>query len=174
MTTSNDAHDEAANQRRAACLAATAAAALLLGLLVYLADRSGRGAALIPRVDALAGWRVFGAFAQWLPSFVHPFAFSLLTAVALPARAAPRYGVCVAWGLVNIAFEIGQHVAIRGPLAVAVVDALGPSLPARRLADYFLHGTFDGGDLVAAILGAAAAAGVLARVQPRREQNHAA
>jgi len=169
----DDADHPATGWRRAASLAAVAGGALLLGVLVYLTDRSAFSAAMIPRVDALAGRHVFGAIGQWLPSFVHPLAFSLFTAAALPARAAPRYGVCIAWGAVNIGFEVGQHAAIKGPLAAALYDILGRTPPVRWLADYFLRGTFDVGDMLAACLGALAAAAVLYLVRPRPEQTHA-
>lgn len=169
----NDIDSPATGWRRSASLVAVASGALLLGVLVYLIDRSGSSAAMIPRVDALAGRHVFGAIGQWLPSFVHPLAFSLLTAAAQPARAAPRYGVCIAWGAVNVGFEVGQHAAIREHLAGALYDVLGRTPPVRWLASYFLHGTFDVGDMLAACLGALAAAAVLYLVRPRPEQTHA-
>ena len=146
---------------------------LLLGLLVYLTDRPASHALLMPtmpRLDLWAGRPVFGAMGQWLPSFVHPLAFSLLTAAALPAKstaATPRYGVCAAWCAVNLLFELGQHAAVREPLAAALLDLPGRTLPARWLASYFLRGTFDVGDLIAAMLGALAAAAVLHLVQPQ-------
>lgn len=146
---------------------------LLLGVLVYLTDRPVASGALVPHVAALAGHPVFGAVGQWLPSFVHPFAFSLLTAAALPARGAFRYGACVAWGVVNLAFELGQHAALQRALAQALTDAFGSSAPVRGLADYFLRGTFDPGDAIAILLGALAAAAVLGRAGPREERSHA-
>ena len=156
---------------------------LLLGMLVYLTDRSASHALLMPtmptmpRLDLWAGRPVFGAIGQWLPSFVHPLAFSLLTVAALPAQstpATPRYGVCAAWCAVNLLFELGQHAAIREPLAAALLDLPGRTPPVRWLASYFLHGTFDVGDLIAALLGALAAAVVLHLVQPQPERHHAA
>jgi hypothetical protein len=41
------------------------------------------------------------------------------------------------------------------------------------LANYFLRGTFDGADMIAAVLGALAAAAVLHCVQRRQEKDHA-
>ena len=122
----------------------------------------------LPRLDLWAGHPVFGAVGQWLPSFVHPMAFSLLTVATLPAQSAPatpRYGVCAAWCAVNLLFELGQHAAVREPLAAALQDLFGRTPPVRWLASYFLRGTFDVGDLLAA---------VLHLVQPQPERHHAA
>ena len=131
--------------------------ALALGLLVYVADRDPSHAVWIPAVAVLAGSHLFGALGQWLPSFVHPFACSLFTVAVLPGSARPRYGACVAWFAVNAAFELGQHPQLRAPLADALRQ-LGPAPLATPLANYFLHGTFDPGDLLAVALGAGAAA----------------
>lgn len=137
---------------------------LALGTLVYLTDRVGARSLLMPTVGALAGSQLFGVLGGWLPSFFHPFAFSLLTAAVLPPTSAPRYRVCVGWGLVNLVFEVGQHPRISGTLAEA--------LPT-DLANYFLRGTFDIRDLMAIGLGSLTAAVFLRLAQPRPETHHA-
>ena len=157
---------------RSASLAAIGGVAIAVGLLVYLADREPSRAALIPTVALLTGSNVFGRLGGWLPSFVHTFAFSLFTAAALPERAAPRYGACVVWFAVNVAFEIGQHPLVSMRLAEALQGSLGGMPFARPLAGYFVHGTFDPGDIIAALLGALAA-GVVLLLHPRQKDNHA-
>lgn len=147
--------------------------ALAVGIMVYLTDRVASRPPLLPGVDALAGLQLFGVFGRWLPSFVHPLAFSLFSATALPARSLPRYGVCLAWCAVSVAFEIGQHTQVRQPLAHALQAAFGDSAVPRAVANYFLHGTFDPGDIVAAVLGAVAAATVLRLMRRSLEGNHA-
>ncbi|MEP6501802.1 MAG: hypothetical protein ABJD97_00600 [Betaproteobacteria bacterium] len=132
--------------------------ALSLGAAVYLTDRQHPHASL-----------GFGLIGAWLPAFVHPFAFSLFTAAVLGPSARPRYGACAAWALVNIAFELGQHASLKAPLADALHAHPGPSAPVRWLADYFLRGTFDVGDLLAIVLGALAAACLLHALQAPRE-----
>ena len=159
--------------RRPALMAATGCVALALGLLVYLLDRSPAQAMLIPSIAALAGSPVFGVVGQWLPSFVHPFAFSLFTAAALAPRPRPRYDACIGWGAVNIAFEFGQHPLLSGRIAEALQDTLGRTALTRSIANYFLRGTFDVADVLAALAGALAAAVVLRQLQPRREPEHA-
>ena len=152
-----------------ALLVAPGCLALAVGLFVYLTDRDAAQAMLVPGVAALAGSNLFGPLGQWLPSFVHPFAFSLFTAAALSPRSVWRYGACASWCAVNVAFELGQHPQVSTRLADAVQVAFGPTSLTQPLASYFLRGTFDGGDIAAAILGALAAAGLLWLSRARRE-----
>lgn len=146
--------------------------ALVLGLLVYLTDRDAGHAVLIPTFGALAGRNLFGGLGQWLSSFVHPFAFSLFTAASLPSRSAWRYGACAAWCAMNVAFEVGQHPHVSARLAEVLQASLGQSSLTRTLTNYFLRGSFDVGDIVAAVVGSMVAAGVLCLVQRESENDH--
>jgi hypothetical protein len=146
---------------RTATLLAIGCLSLAPGVLVYLTDRSASHALLVPAVAHLSGRHVFGAIGQWLPSFVHPFAFSFFSAALLAERPRWRYCTCAFWFVVNAAFEIGQHPQVRGPLVDRLRHGLGQGQTALALENYFMHGTFDVGDLVAAALGAAFAAGIL-------------
>ena len=146
---------------RPSALAALGALLLGIGLLVYLLDRPPGHALLLPAWPRGSGGAWFGSVGAWLPSFVHPFAFSLLTAAALGPSPRPRYGVCVAWGLVNTAFEIGQWPPSAGGLAAVLHGSVLPAPLGRALADYFLHGRFDVLDLAAVALGSVAAAALL-------------
>lgn len=159
--------------RRSATLAAIGCTAFAMGLLVYLTDRDASRAMLIPAVALLTGSHALGALGGWLPSFVHTFAFSLFTAAALPERSAPRYGACIAWFAVNVAFELGQHPLVSVRLAEMLSGGLGGMPLTRPLASYCVHGTFDSGDIVAALLGALAAGAVLRLMHRRQEKNHA-
>jgi hypothetical protein len=145
---------------------------LAVGTLVYWTDRSPGGATLIPRVSILAGLHLFGALGNWLPSFAHTLAFSLFSAALLTARPRSQYGACVFWFVVNAAFEIGQHPQVRNSLTDVLRHGFGPGPVARALENYFLRGTFDVGDLVAAALGAALAAGILQLSHFHRERHH--
>ena len=157
----------------ATLLAVMGCAVLALGLLVYLADREASHALLIPNVAALAGSHWFGALGDSLPSFAHPFAFSLFTAAALPLRRAWCYGACAAWAAVNVAFEVGQHAQVSVRLAEALLASLGQTPLTQALANYFVRGTFDVDDIVAAMVGALAAAAVLHLMQDISEHQHA-
>jgi hypothetical protein len=159
--------------RRTAIPCAIGCFALLLGAVAYLTDRAATHALLVPPFAMLPGTRVFGGVSQWLPSFVHPFAFSLFTASALPPSARNRALACVAWLAIDVAFEIGQHPQFGRRLASALEDALGSGPVAQALANYFRRGTFDVGDIVAAVLGTLAAAAVLGWIDFRSESPHA-
>ena len=153
---------------RPSSLVALAGALLLLGFLVYLGDRPPGQAQLLPAWPQPAGGPWFGRAGGWLPSFIHPFAFSLLTAAALAPSPLPRFGACAAWGALNAAFELGQL-----PQAAAWLDATlqeSSLAPAMRdaLADYFRRGRFDVADLLAIAFGSLAAAAVLELLHPRR------
>ena len=157
---------------RAATLASIAALALALGVLMYHTDRVTLRFPLLPTDDWLAGRQLFGAVAGSLPSFLHPFAFSLATAAAWPPGAARRYGACGGWCAINLAFEFGQHPAFKAFWAHVRTDA-GDSRLVRAVLDYFLRGTFDPRDLAAILLGALAAAAVLHVTDKRSEARHA-
>jgi hypothetical protein len=147
--------------------------ALSIGFVLYFTDRDPSRAALIPTIAAFARHNVFGVLGQWLPSFVHPFAFSLFTAAALGPSAASRYGACAVWCAVNVGFEVGQHEAFKSQWAEALRSGGGDWVVTRSVLNFLLHGTFDGGDVFAAILGALAAASLLHLVDRRREIHHA-
>jgi len=162
-----------ASFRRQVWLWSMGCGALALGLLVYLADRPAAHALLIPQFGLAAGQRWFGAAGLWLPSFVHPLAFSLFSAALLAPKPRWAFGACGFWFTVNVAFEIGQHPQVRGPLAAALRDGFGHGPVARALQNYFLRGTFDVGDLIAAALGAMLAAAVLHRLHTPGSRQHA-
>ncbi len=139
---------------------------MALGLLVYLTDREPSHALMIPGVGMLAGGHGLGALGQSLPSLAHALAFSLFTAAALPPRSSWRYGACAAWAAVNVIFEVGQQPQVSARLADLLHSSMGSTPATRTLANYFVRGTFDAGDIVASILGALAAAAVLRLTHP--------
>jgi len=141
-------------------LAAIALVALGAGVLVYVTDRDGVQAWLLPRIDTLAGRHWFGAIGGWLPSAVHAFGFALLSAAVLPPTGPTRFVACASWAAIDVGFEFGQHPLVAPHLAAWLVGA-----PAR----YFERGTFDPADVAAAALGAALAAALLWRVRPHEE-----
>lgn len=153
-------------------LVAVGCCALAMGLLVYAADRDPARAQWWPALARLGTDPLFGALGHWLPSFVHPFAFSLFTAAALPRAAAPGYAACAAWWAVNVVFELGQQAQISAGLSGALLRAFGPTGLAQALSNYFVRGSFDAGDIVAATAGALAAAALLGFVH-HREIRHA-
>lgn len=135
--------------------------ALAMGALVYAVDRQFSLIAPIIPPRSLATGALFGVLGQWLPSFVHPFAFSLFTAAVHTSGARAPYWPCVAWWVVNVLFELAQSPNASVAIATGLQDALGQTWLTRPLSDYLVQGTFDVGDLAAATAGAIAAACVL-------------
>jgi hypothetical protein len=157
-----------------AILTASASFTLILGVLVYLFDRPPSSAVLIPTIGLFFRHNVFGVLGQWLPSFVHPFAFGLFSAVALgPCAASWRYGACAIWCAINVGFEVGQHAAFKSQWVETLHTGAGDWVMMRSVLNYLLHGTFDSGDVFAVVLGALAAAALLRHTDRRREIHHA-
>lgn len=146
------------------CLGAAAVGllALAIGALVYMVDRPIGHAALLPGWGSATGPGRLGAIGGSLPSFLHPFGFALLTMAALRTRrAAVSHAVCAAWTLVNVVVECAQWPAAAAAVSrfIDEVPVVAPALqPVRR---YLLNGTFDPGDVMAALAGGLAAALVL-------------
>jgi len=145
--------------------------ALGVGVLVYLTDRDPSRAALVPAVTALAQSHLFGAVGLWLPSFVHPFAFSLFTAAVQSPHRSPAYWACAMWWAINVAFEVAQAPNVSAEVADMLPHLLGQTWLTNALSNYLLRGTCAVSDLVAATAGAAAAAAVLRFIHLREARD---
>jgi len=133
--------------------------ALCMGVLLYALDRQHG------HVYFLSAWtpadypaaRVFGTFGNYLPTFIHAYAFILLTvAVAAPAmnKIIP---ICLAWFTLDSLFEVAQidsnarWIAQHTPAWFSGIPFL------ENTANYFLFGTFDVLDLLSIAAGTSAA-----------------
>jgi hypothetical protein len=152
-------------------LAALGCLALAAGTLVYLTDRDPSRTTWIPAIPALAGLGLFGGVGAWLPSFVHPFAFSLFTAAIQPARRSPAYWACAMWWAINVAFELAQAPGVSTEVAAVLPQIFGQTWLTNTISNYLLQGTCAIADLVAATAGAAAAAAVLRFVHFREARD---
>jgi len=138
--------------------------ALAAGTGVYLLDRAPGSAWLLPAAWQAAspgGW--FGGAGLWLPSLVHAFAFSVLTACLLPRRRAAAAGACAAWAAVDTLAECAQHPAWSAPLATALERAFDGSRLAVPIGQYFVRGSFDVADVIAGLAGSLLAFAALCR-----------
>ena len=141
--------------------------ALLMGAAAYLTLRSG-GALAFPTGLGLGA---SGALAGSLPSFLHTFAFALLSAVALGLDRRALMRCAGAWALIGTAFELLQHDRVAAALVPhpATFAADGPMLALLAVLSRHAHlGVFDVGDVVATLLGAVAAWALGANLLARR------
>lgn len=145
--------------------------ALAFGVLVYLTDRDPSRSLLLPAVESPFHAPVFGAIGLWLPSFVHPFAFSLFTAAIAAPTSRPAYWACALWWAIDAVFEAVQAPPLRDALVPLLRAPALPSWSTDAVASYLRLGTFDVADLAAMTAGAIAAATVLHFSQPRETRN---
>jgi len=135
-------------------LALISLGALALGALVYVVDRPAVTVYLLPHAWSLARghhpW--FGSLGGHLPEFVHVYAFILLTLAVSPGRAR-ALPICAFWWAVDSLFEIGQHPTLAPRIAASLPEWFQRIPILDHTANYFLHGTFDPGDLLAIALG---------------------
>ena len=127
---------------------------ILLGVVVYAVDRGGQVYFLPSWLAYGAAHSVFGPLGGHLPSFVHTLAFIAITAAALWPWPRLLPVICIAWLVIECAFEVGQ--------AYPLGDRIADSVPAwvhgvpvlEAIPDYFARGTFDPFDVLAIGLGA--------------------
>lgn len=88
------------------------------------------------------------------PTFVHAFAFSMMTAAIVGGRERRLLLVCGAWAAVEIVFELAQSPE----LGAWLLRSPAAAIPIPYLREYLGSGTFDVADILAALGGAALAA----------------
>jgi hypothetical protein len=142
-------------------VASLAIAAFAVGLAVYLFDRPPGSASLLPSAWQSGHTGLFGGIGAWLPSLVHAFTFSLLTALVLPRSTTSAALACAAWACIDTLAECAQTPALAEPLAAALTRTFGDGPVAAPLGRYFTQGSYDPADIVAGLAGAALAFTVL-------------
>ena len=147
--------------------------ALLVGTMVYLMDRPPEAVPFFSRWSlAHLTPGVFGSFGQSLPAFAHVFAFSILTAACLGFRQRSTMCACVAWCLIDLAFEAGQHASV-APVIAELVSTTFDGMPVLVDASgYFTNGTFDLMDVASIVAGAIIAYSVALRLARRTSNDH--
>jgi hypothetical protein len=133
---------------------------LLLGLFLYLVFRSPEETYFIHRTGfAHSGLNSFVAHtlcqpAGSLPSFLHVFSFSVLTACVLASQEIGCFVVTLIWFFTNAFFEVGQGF---GGWFTGVFSWTSGIPVLENTENFFARGTYDPLDLVAAAVGAAGA-----------------
>ncbi|MFA7462380.1 MAG: hypothetical protein WCY59_04455 [Anaerovoracaceae bacterium] len=137
---------------------------LCVGVALYLVDRppedtyfvyrSLKGLSFHGDVPAL-----FGMLGNFLPGFVHPFSFSLITAGILAPERRGKIAICLFWLATNALFEAGQHFK---DFASSLVPGWFDGIPyLENTAGFFIHGSFDWCDIAAIVSGSCLALFIL-------------
>ena len=129
---------------------------LLIGCLVYIVSRPP-GEVYFLSILGIAD-SIHQFCPDWLyplglslPSFLHVFAFILLTAGLLSCKRKGYLIICTSWLIVDSVFEIGQKNKV---LAANTVPEWLKQIPFfENTSNYFIHGTFDITDLIFIFLG---------------------
>ena len=137
---------------------------LLLGTIVYLSSRSPDQTYFIHRLGLGDLYLknlvdIFGPLSGYLPSFLHPLSFILITSAFIPKSLRLFTAVSAGWLLINVLFEIGQ---LYKSTALKLIPSWFANIPfLENTEGFFRYGTFDHKDLIAAIAGSAIAYGIL-------------
>lgn len=109
----------------------------------------------------------FVVFWSCVPTFIHVFAFTLITA-SISAREKSGYAtVCLLWFLIDIIFEFGQGFSSN--IIPVIPDWFSKIIFLENTKNYFLYGRFDSLDVLSISLGSIAAYILLIKTRPNRE-----
>jgi hypothetical protein len=129
--------------------------ALGVGVLVYVFDRQPELIYFLP------GWLslnnqlggLFGSIGNYLPTFIHVYAFILLTVVVAVPSITKLIPVCLAWFTLDTLFEVAQMDAIAQWLAIHTPPWFTGIPFLENSSNYFLLGTFDAIDILSIAAG---------------------
>jgi hypothetical protein len=138
---------------------AIAIGALGIGVLVYVLDRQPEFTYFLPdwlspesQINGL-----FGSIGYYLPTFIHVYAFILLTVVVAVPSITKLIPVCLAWFTLDSLFEVAQLNTIAQWIGSHTPTWFNGIPFLENTADYFLMGTFDVIDLLSIAIGTLAA-----------------
>ncbi len=110
----------------------------------------------------------WGAVGSSLPSFVHAFSFSLITASLIKDSRLGYASVCIFWLTIDCIFELGQKYPPFGQGAGPSFFASIPFL--ENTGSFFLSGTFDVLDMLSTAAATLVAFYVLQITSERKER----
>ena len=134
--------------------------ALFVGLLVYLFDRSSAHTyfvyTLFPQKSSSEVLlNLFGPIGGSLPSLLHVFSFTLITAGLMSCKKRGCLIIGIVWFFIDFLFETGQKSGTQ--ISQFVPDFFSGIPILENTKSFFLRGTFDVWDLAAITIGAIAA-----------------
>lgn len=146
---------------------------LVLGILFYYFFRSAEHTyflkilAINPQGHKFLS-PILVALANSLPTFIHVFAFILMTASLIAGQKRGYIAVCLAWFAVDFIFELGQGF---GDMLISFIpDWFSNFLFFENTKDYLQHGRFDYLDLISIAIGALTAYLFLIRTTLEKEE----
>jgi len=141
---------------------------LVLGILFYCFFRSAEHTYFLKILAInLKGYTflspILATLANCLPTFIHVFAFILMTASLIASQKRGYIIVCLAWFAVDFIFELGQGF---GNMIILFIPAwFSNFLFLENTRDYFLLGHFDYLDLLSIALGSVTAYMILIKTK---------
>lgn len=106
---------------------------------------------------------LLGKLGNSLPTFIHVFAFILMTAGVIGSNKKGYLIITLTWFAIDVLFELGQGF---GYLIIPIIpDWFSDILFLENARDYFLHGRFDYLDLLAIAVGSLVAYIVLIKTK---------
>ena len=129
--------------------------ALAFGVLFYVLERPASQTYFVPGnvslYDHNSSW--FGLIGNYLPDFLHAFAFCLITVGVLGGGQKVAIKACLFWLIIDELFEIGQHATVAA-IIVPYIPGWFAKVPVlENTANYFTKGRFDMVDMLAILLG---------------------
>ncbi len=146
-------------------------ASLATGLLVYLLARPSGSVWFLPppfHFDIPLSPLIRRASGP-IPTFTHALAFSLLSAGVIASSRLSGAVICVAWCLLESAFEIGQRADISPWITSHLPAWFDHVWLLANTSRFFARGTFDLSDLAAGAAGTTLAFVIICRTQPQRQ-----
>lgn len=131
-------------------------AGLGLGALIYLVDRPPELVYFISENNSFyTGYMtVFGSLGQHLPTFLHPFSFSLITAGVLVCHSTRCIAlVGLVWFAIDLIFELGQTTSVSTALVEYIPAWFDQVVVLENMIDYLNFGTYDLKDVVSIAIG---------------------
>lgn len=141
---------------------------LLLGVLFYYLFRSAEHTYFLKFLGNNHHLKdflhpLFAIIGNSLPTFIHVFAFTLMTASIVTKQKSGYVTVCLAWFSVDVLFEIGQ--GLDEMIIQIIPDWFSNFLFLENTRSYFLKGRFDYFDLLSIALGSLIAYNVLLKTR---------
>lgn len=142
-----------------------------VGVIIYIVDRPAAHTYFLPQNLSLysATRHVFGLLGNYLPTFLHVFAFCMMTSALLGGDMRSAWKVCSFWFCIDSLFEIGQYPSIAKKV-IAILPGWFSNVPILdNTANYLTYGRFDLLDLFSILLGGIVAYLLIRFMSARRD-----